>query len=583
MALDGFTIANVVYELNNILNNSRLNKIAQPENDELMLTLKSPAGQHRLTLSANASLPLIYLADSNKISPLTAPNFCMLLRKHVNNARIISITQPGLERIIIFEIEHLNEMGDLCRKKLILELMGKHSNIIFTDDRDMILDSIKHVSAQMSSVREVLPGRTYFIPDTVGKHNPMDISYEQFQEAVFTKAKDLKSAIYTSLTGFSPLIALELCNICGISPDTPVSVLEDIQKQHIFHQFELLMDKVKNHEYSPNILYRGDEPVEFAPFELSLYENDPSITCKSYELMSEALNVYYSAKNSFTRIRQRGSDLRKVITTLLERNYKKAQLQEKQLADTDKKDKYKLYGELLQAYAYSITSGLDKCTVNNYYTNEDITIPLEPELNANEMAVKYFDRYNKLKRTHAAVTEQLEQTRAEILHLESILNSLDIAETEDDLSLIRLEMSECGYIRKKVGTAKQRKLTSKPFHYISGDGFHMYVGRNNYQNDELTFSFAGPNDWWFHAKELPGSHVIVKTDGRELTDRTYEEAAALATYYSKGREQGRAEIDYALKKHIKKPNSAKPGFVVYYTNYSLVSDADISSLTKVED
>ncbi|MGN0480097.1 MAG: NFACT family protein, partial [Lachnospiraceae bacterium] len=213
MALDGLTIANIVYELNEKLLNSRLYKIAQPEPDELMLTIKSYDGQYRLTVSANASLPLIYLTDTNKVSPLTAPNFCMLLRKHLNNGRIISITQPGLERIIIFEIEHLNELGDLCRKKLIIELMGKHSNIIFTDDKDMILDSIKHISAQVSSVREVLPGRTYFIPNTREKLNPLELTFEAFSNAITGKPIQLKKALYSVLTGFSPVIALELCNI----------------------------------------------------------------------------------------------------------------------------------------------------------------------------------------------------------------------------------------------------------------------------------------------------------------------------------------------------------------------------------
>lgn len=581
MALDGLTIANIVYELNEKLLNSRLYKIAQPEPDELMLTIKSSDGQYRLTVSANASLPLIYLTDTNKVSPLTAPNFCMLLRKHLNNGRIISITQPGLERIIIFEIEHLNELGDLCRKKLIIELMGKHSNIIFTDDSDMILDSIKHISAQVSSVREVLPGRTYFIPNTQEKLNPLELTFEAFSGAIKSKPIQLKKALYSVLTGFSPVIALEICNICGIDGDIYVADLSGDMLMHIYRQLELVMERVRKCEFAPNIIYSGDEPVEFAPFRLSLYDNDPSVKVSDCATISEALSRFYADKNSFARIRQRGSDLRKIVTTLLERNYKKADLQEKQLKDSQKMDKYKLYGELIQAYSYAIVSGSKSYTAINYYTNEEVTIPLDEDLSVQANAVRYFERYNKLKRTFAAVSQQLEQTDEEIQHLESILNSLDIAETEDDLLAIRQEMCDFGYIRKKSGQGKFKKLSSEPMHYISSDGFHIYVGRNNYQNDQLTFKFANGGDWWFHAKKLPGSHVILKTEGRDVPDRAFEEAAALAAFYSRGREQGKVEVDYIERKHIKKPGSSKPGFVVYYTNYSLMAIPDIRKLQKL--
>ena len=581
MALDGLTISNVVSEFNSTLIGARLYKIAQSESDELLLTLKGNSNQYRLTISANASLPLIYIGDTNKTSPLTAPNFCMLLRKHLNNGRIVAITQPGLERVIEFEIEHLNELGDLCRKKLIVELMGKHSNIIFTDDEYNILDSIKHISAQISSIREVLPGRKYFIPETSVKCDALSVSKEQFIETVFSKAQPLNKALYGSLVGFSPLIAQELCSICGIDSDTLANLIEPDVRLHIYKQFSYLIDSIKNNEYAPNIIFKGDEPIEFAPFELNLYTNDTGYRIQKCNSMSEVLKTFYAAKNDYTRIKQRSSDLYKSITTHLERNYKKADLQEKQLKDTEKREKYKLYGELLQAYGHSIISGSERCTVNNYYTNEDITIPLDKDLSPMENSTKYFDKYNKLKRTFSAVSEQLASTLDEIKHLESILNALDIAETEDDLFAIRNEMYESGYIKKQMASSKARKIVSVPIHYISSDGFDIYVGRNNYQNDELTFKFASNNDWWFHSKNIPGSHVILKTDGKEVPDRAFEEAAALAAYYSRGKEQGKVEIDYIEKKHIKKPNGSKPGFVVYYTNYSMIATPDISKLQKL--
>jgi predicted ribosome quality control (RQC) complex YloA/Tae2 family protein len=270
-------------------------------------------------------------------------------------------------------------------------------------------------------------------------------------------------------------------------------------------------------------------------------------------------------------------DLRRIVQTALERNIKKYDLQIKQLKDTEKKDKYKVYGELLNTYGYNVAPGAKSMEALNYYTDEMITIPLDDTLSPQENAKKYFDKYGKMKRTADALLELTTQVKDEIEHLESILNSLDIAMQEDDLVQIKEELIESNYIKRKGG-GKKPKITSKPFHYISSDGFHIYVGKNNYQNDELTFKVANGNDWWFHAKKIAGSHVIVKTDGQELPDRTFEEAARLAAYYSKGREQDKVEIDYVQKKHVKKPAGAKPGFVVYYTNYSMVIDSDISGI-----
>ena len=295
---------------------------------------------------------------------------------------------------------------------------------------------------------------------------------------------------------------------------------------------------------------------------------------------STVLEHYYAERNIITHIRQKSADLRKIVQTALERNVKKYDLQMKQMQDTEKRDKYKIYGELLNTYGYNIESGAKSMEALNYYTNEMITIPLDDILSPQENAKKYFEKYNKLKRTYEALSELTIEVRHEIEHLESISAALDIAMQEDDLVQIKEELIESGYIRRKGGTKKAR-VTSKPFHYISSDGFHIYVGKNNFQNDDLTFKFATGNDWWFHAKKIAGSHVIVKTEGQELPDRTFEEAARLAAYYSKGREQDKVEIDYVQKKHVKKPAGAKPGFVVYYTNYSMTIDSDISGLCQV--
>ena len=580
MSFDGITIANVVKEMNDTLLGCRIYKIAQPESDELILTIKGSCGQKRLFISADASLPLIYFTETNKPSPMTAPGFCMLLRKHLQNGRIVAITQPGLERIIHIDIEHLDEMGDLCRKTLIVEIMGKHSNIIFCNENGTIIDSIKHVSGFVSSVREVLPGKPYFVAQTQDKLNPLDTDWNTWQSRVLTKPVAVFKAIYGGYTGISPILAQEICYRADVDGEMSTASLTDTDGRKLFDVFTEMMQLIKDGRFAPHIAYTGKNPVEFAAFPLTLYAG-PNDRIVPFDTMSQLLEHYYAEKNTLTRIRQKSSDLRRIVQTTLERNIKKYDLQLKQIEDTNKRDNYRIYGELLNTYGYGVTPGSKSMEALNYYTNEMVTIPLDPEVTPSENAKKYFEKYNKLKRTYEALSELTAQVKTEIDHLESISAALDIALQEDDLVQIKQELVESGYIHKRSGSKKE-KITSKPFHYISSDGFHMYVGKNNYQNDELTFKFATGNDWWFHAKNTPGSHVVVKCDGAEtLPDRTFEEAGRLAAYYSKGRSQDKVEIDYIQKKHVKKPNGAKPGFVVYYTNFSLMIDSDISGIELV--
>lgn len=578
MAFDGITIACLAHELQEKLTGGRIAKIAQPEADELLLTVKAREGNFRLLLSASASLPLAYLTGANKTSPMTAPNFCMLLRKHINGGRILSVTQPSLERILRFEIEHLDEMGDLCRKYLIVEIMGKHSNIIFCSDQDQIIDSIKHVSAQMSSVREVLPGRAYFIPDTQEKADPLTIGEQVFVSLVGGKAAKLSKALYTSLTGLSPVAAEEICARASLESDQAANSYETEALIHLYRTFVRFLEPVRTGAYEPVIYYDGQAPVEFSCLPLTVYEHCQKETFSS---ASEVLELYYAKKNTLTRIRQKSTDLRRIVQTALERNVKKYDLQARQLKDTEKREKYRVYGELINTYGYDVEPGSKSFEALNYYTGEKITIPLDPQIPVQENAKKYFDKYGKLKRTCEAVTKLLEETKAEVEHLRSVQTALDIALLEEDLVQIKEELMESGYIRKRNPGSKRPKITSKPFHYLSSDGYHMYVGKNNLQNDELTFQTARGNDWWFHAKGAPGSHVIVQTNGDELPDRTFEEAARLAAYYSSSRGADKVEIDYVEKKHVKKPGGSKPGFVVYYTNYSMMIDSDITGIRQL--
>lgn len=579
MAFDGITVAAVVKELSDATNGTRIYKIAQPETDELLLTIKGNSTQFRVLLSADATLPLVYITKDNKPSPQTAPNFCMLLRKHLTNAKIISVTQPGLERVIRFELEHLDEMGDLKHKFLNVELMGKHSNIIFTDDEDNIIDSIKHISHNVSSVREVLPGRKYFIPGAEDKLDALSGDKETFISRIKNAHMSVSPAIHKTYTGFSPIMASEVCHRANVDADASTSSLDDKQIEDLANVFFLLIGDIKAGRFAPEIAYEGKAPAEFSAVKLSIYDDLEKV---SYDSISELIFDYYSKKSIVVRIRQKSSDLRRIVTTALERNVKKLDLQQKQLKDTEKRDKYKVYGELINTYGYSVPEGAKSFEALNYYTNETITIPLDETISVKDNAKRYFDKYSKLKRTAENLTTIIEEVTAEIEHLRSILNSLDIAEYEEDLSQIKEELIQSGYIRFKSG-GKKVKITSKPFHYVSSDGFDIYVGKNNFQNDELTFDFANGNDWWFHAKKMPGSHVVLKSGGKEVPDRAFEEAARLAAFYSAGKQSDKVEIDYTIKKNVKKPAGAKPGFVVYYTNYSMTIDTDISMLKLCKD
>lgn len=578
MALDGLVIAGMVQELNTCILGGRISKIAQPESDELMFTIKSERRQqYRLLISAGASLPLIYFTEQNKPAPMTAPNFCMLLRKHIGGGKFTRIWQPGLERIINFEIEHLNELGDVCHKTLVVEIMGKHSNIIFCNEEGMIIDSIKHISSQISSVREVLPGRSYFIPETQEKLNPLNYKSSEFIAAVSSKPMPLAKSIYCSMTGISPLIAEEICHRASLDSGRSANSFSETELTHLEHQFDLVVDTVKSGQLAPNIVYEGQVPVDFSVVHLSQYDD---FTEEKFDTVSGMLEHYYATRNVITRIRQRSADLRRIVQTALDRNRKKYDLQQKQLKDTEKREKFRIYGELINTYGYNLEEGAKKLTCLNYYDNKEITIPLDDTKSPQENAQHYFEKYNKLKRTWEASVKLTEETKGEIEHLESISTALDIARSEEDLVQIKEELTEYGYIRRHY-TGKRVKITSRPFHYVSSDGYDIYVGKNNFQNEDLTFKTAVGNDWWFHAKGCPGSHVIVKTNGEELPDRTFEEAARLAAYYSKNREAEKAEVDYVERKFVKKVAGARPGFVIYHTNYSMLVPTDITGIQEV--
>ena len=586
MSFDGSVVAGITKELKDKLTGGYITKIAQPEKDALVLTIKNNRTGYKLFLSANASLPLAYITEENRKSPMTAPNFCMLLRKHLGSAKILDITEPGLERIIRIKTEHLDEMGDLSVKHLVIELMGKYSNIILLDDDEKVLDSIKHVSMLVSSVREILPGKNYFVPVQEGRINPFEADIDYFTDVVVKKPTSVGKAIYTSFTGFSPQLANEICSLSCLDADQSTASLNADDIITLFNNFNKFISFIKNGEFTPTIYYGNSfEPKAFAAFNLSIYSDMESRTFPDF---SSLLEEFYNSKDKTDRIRQKSADLRKLITNAISRTSNKLDIFAKQLRDTENRDKFRIYGELITTYGYQADDGDKVLTCTDYYSGKEVNINLDTTIPVMANAKKYFDKYARLKRTYEAVLVQEEEARAELSHLESIKMSLDIAENEEDLSEIRKELEKAGYAKKtgnnsKKGKAKEAKGT--PLHFISSDGFDIYVGKNNIQNDYLTFKLASNSDWWFHAKKTAGSHVLLVTGGRDVPDRAFEEAGKLAVHYSSFNTSSlpsgdgtKHEVDYVQKKEVKKPNGAKPGFVVYYTNYSLTADSDISEL-----
>ena len=584
MAFDGILLRALRNEIASALLGARISKIAQPEKEEILLTLKTETGQVRLLLSGSASLPFVCLTEENKPSPMTAPGFTMLLRKHLGGGRILSVQQPGLERVLDLAVEAPDEMGDLKEKHLIVEIMGKYSNIILTDGNRMILDAVRRVPPAVSSVRTVLPGKEYFIPETQNKADLLSCPREDFLNRL-QDTDTLAGAFSKHYTGISVQSAEEFLFRTGWDSSRSVSSLSSVEKEQFADTAAALCREISEGLFQPAIAYENGEPKAYSALGLPSYEagNNRNVRVEHFDSPSRMVRAYLSDKDTSVNMRQRSSDLRKIIQNLIERASKKLDLQVSQMRDTEKMEKLKLYGELLNAYSYTMSPGQKSVTVLNYYTNEEMTVPTDPALTIADNAKKYFDRYGKLKRTARALETLIPQTEAELSHLKGILVSLDICTDQEALSEIREEMAESGYVRQKTGKKDRRGKTGfVPYHYRSSDGFDIYVGKNNLQNDRLTFRFAEGNDIFMHAKQMPGSHVIIRTEGREVPDRTYEEGGALAAYYSAGRDSEKVEIDYVVKKEVKKPAGAKPGFVVYYTNYSLVAVPDITGIERIK-
>ena len=562
MPLDGIVVSNIKHELNKTILGGRIDKIHQPEQDELLFNIRNNSKTHKLMICANSSNPRIHLVNNTKENPLTAPLFCMVLRKHLQNGKIVSIKQPDFERVLEIYVESLNEMGDLSLKRLIIEIMGKHSNIILVSNEGVVLDSIKHVSYDKSSLRQVLPGKDYSVAPSQNKINPLKITKENFDLSIAAKEQKVSEMIYKSYTGISPVMASEICVRAGINPSSYTSELLDDDIKNLYSIFWEIIGFIETEKYSPEIIYdKANKPVEFYAFSLSMYNGYEK---KLNDSISDVLEHYYKEKDLIYRTSQKTQDLRKLIQNQIERLVKKKAIQEKTLKDVLSRDFYKTCGEIITANIYAIKKGMTTFkTINFYDDNKEIEIELDSTLTAAENAQKYFKRYNKEKRAYTATIEQLKQTEEDFLYLDSVLNTLSLPLLESDIREIREELFEAGFIKKISKKKNEKPKKSKLLTFTSNDGFLIYVGKNNKQNDEITFKIAEPNDIWFHVKNIPGSHCLIKTEGKKVSDSTIEFAAQIAAAYSKAKNETLVSVDYTNKKNVKKHPSKKLGMVVY--------------------
>lgn len=568
MALDGLTLYGITKELSDTLVGAKIDKISQAENDEILLTTRASSQNKRLLISANSSNPGIYFVESyKKENPLKAPTFLMILRKYIQGGRILSVTQEGLERIIRIDIDTLDDLKFSKTRSLIVEIMGRHSNIILIDkESGKILDSVKRIPITVSSVREVLPGKEYHLPPSQGKIDPLgELTLSDFNEQITGKHMPVYKAIYSSYDGISPVIGKEVCHRAGVDLDTMAEGLAFAFVEKLFTIFERMMNQVKADIVYPCIVTdkRLDKYIDFSLIKLTMYD---FLSIEEQESVSAACENFYRRRDAKERMSQKSAGLKKLISTKLERLENKRGKQLDELQDTENMDRYRAHADILTANMYQLYKGLSEITVTNFYSeqSEEITLSLDVNKTPSENIQSLYKKYNKLKNRQSELTHQIRSGEEEILYLQNVLLSIEGAETAAELEEIRAELFAGGYVKAK-GIAKKQKeaVLSAPLSFWSSDGIEILVGKNNRQNDTLTLKTSSPDNIWLHTKDIPGSHVIIRAESKAVPDMTLVEAATLAAYYSKGRMSSKVAVDYTLRKNVRKPSGAKPGMVIY--------------------
>lgn len=557
MALDGIFLSTITSEIRNEIIDCKIDKINQPEKDELLISIRGKKNI-KLLISANATYPRIHLTDISKVNPMQPPMFCMVLRKYLTNGRIKNIYQLDSDRILCMDISNTDELGFDSVYTLIVEIMGRHSNITLIRARDhKIMDCIKHITPEINSFRTLLPGMEYKYPPKSEKLNPFNFSYDEVTARVKENNFILdKNFLFNVFTGFSKIISKDL--FIRASFKQPITI------PSLLHEVEELLNSLGNNKFNFVIYYDGNKPIDFYCYPLVNYEDSIN---KEFPAASKLLDSFYSEKDKQDRIKGRTQDIEKLISTNLDRCYKKVEILNSILEEAKEKDTYKIFGELLTANIYSIKLGDKNIKLWNYYSedNEYLDIKLEENLTPSENIQKYFKKYNKLKKSEKSALEQIKYAEEEINYLTSVLNSISHINSYDEIHEIREELIEAGYIKFKKTKIKNKP--TKPHHYISSNGLDIYVGKNNIQNDYLTLKFANKNDLWFHTKNIPGSHVIIR--GKNISESDIMEAAILAATFSKAQNSSNVPVDYTEIRNVKKPSGAKPGMVIYSTNKTI--------------
>ncbi|PWW27434.1 putative ribosome quality control (RQC) complex YloA/Tae2 family protein [Cytobacillus oceanisediminis] len=549
MSFDGLFTRAMTKELINTLKGGRINKIQQPYKNEIIVVVRANGKNHKLLLSAHPSYARVQLTKESHENPSEPPMFCMLLRKHLEGYILEDVHQIELDRIIVFEVKGRNEIGDTSYKQLIVEIMGRHSNITLVDKtRNIILDSIKHVSFAVNSHRAILPGQEYVLPPSQDKHNPFEADEQEVLRKIDFNSGKIDKQLVANFAGVSPLFAKEVIHHAGLANRTTVP-----------NSFLHFINLVKNHSIQPSIT-SGEQKESFYLFPLEHLKGEN----REFNSLSEMLDRYYFGKAERDRVKQQSNDLERFIVNEKEKNEKKIEKLKRTLKEAENADKHQLFGELITANIYAIQKGMKEVEVINYYDEDGgtVVIPLDPRKSPSENAQKYFTRYQKAKNAIIVVKEQIKKAEEEAAYFDSLLQQVETASTRD-IAEIREELVEGGYIRErqKRGNKKQQNLKPNLDRYIATDGTEILVGKNNKQNDYLTNKVAARDEIWLHTKDIPGSHVVIRS--KEPDEKTILEAASLAAYFSKARNSSSVPVDFTQVRHVKKPSGAKPGFVIY--------------------
>ena len=568
MPLDALCLSGVVHELQNALSGAKIDKIYQPGRDEVVLALRAPAGNVKLLLSANPSHPRAHLTQISRENPDKPPMFCMLLRKHLSGARLLELVQPPMERVVDLRLEALDELGDRVERRLVLEAMGRHSNLILLDGEGRIMDCLRRVDSDMSARRQVLPGLFYRLPPAQEKLAPSSLDRAALESALAAAPEESQADkwLLDTFGGLSPLICREQAFRAGGATAARLHQMGEGGRSRLLDELEGLLRSVQENSFTPVMLEKEGHPSDFTFQPISQY--GPAVSCVPFPSFSALLDRFYEQRENQERVHQRGQDLIRSVTNARDRAARKIGLQEQELAATRDRERLRQFGDIITSNLHAMEKGMSRLTAADFYDPEcpQIHIPLDPLLTPQQNAAKYYKEYNKAKTAESILTLQLEKGRRDLDYLNSVLEAIALAEGERDLQEIRQELTDTGYLRRpSKARDRGKRVASKPMEFRSSSGLRISVGKNNTQNDLLTTKQAFKSDLWFHTQKIHGSHVILWTEGGQPALTSIQEAAQLAAWFSQGRASGKVAVDYTPVKYVKKPGGARPGMVVYTT------------------